>query len=177
MHRGMTIRAILAVFLFALIGAEAAAAEFFEHNGSLMIVDYDTGTISYHEVKPSIRKAVSAGAIVFSGTIVRGKFAQGTAYTFRKGCPAAAYDVSGRYDPQLPGYILSGAAPHRPKSGCAIISYETDNPNARLVFVDRSAKDGQFSTPSATVEDSTGAEDKNSSHSVAPKPLVPAATP
>lgn len=170
-------KTILACFLVALMGAEALAAEFFEHNGSLMIVDYDTGTISYHEVKSSIRKVVSPGAIVFSGTLVRGKFAQGTAYTFRKGCPSAPYEVSGRYDPQLPGYILSGAAPHRSRSGCAIISYEIDNPNARLVFVDRAAKDAQNSTPAAAADDDTGVEETTSSSSIAPKPHLPTTTP
>ncbi|WEZ81956.1 hypothetical protein P6U16_11850 [Rhizobium sp. 32-5/1] len=169
-------KAILAGFLAVFICAEASAAEFFDHNGSLMLVDYDTGTISYHEVKPSIRKIVSPGAIVFSGTVVRGKFAQGTAYTFRKGCPSAPYDVSGRYDPQLPGYILSGAAPHRPKSGCGIISYEIDNPNARLVFVDRS-KDARRSTPSAAADDDKGFDEKTSSSGIAPKPHLPTATP
>jgi hypothetical protein len=170
-------KVFLAGFLVALFGAEVSAAEFFEHNGSMMIVDYDTGTISYHEVKSSIRKVVSPGAIVFSGTIVKGKFAQGTAYTFRKGCPSAPYEVSGRYDPELPGYILAGAAPHRSKSGCAIISYETDNPNARLVFVDRSVKDTENSTPSAATDDGTGVEEKTSSSGIAPKPHLPSATP
>jgi len=177
MQWGITMKAILVGVLFALTGAAASAAEFFDHNGSLMIIDYDNGTISYHEVKASIRKAVSPGAIVFSGTVVRGKFAQGTAYTFRKGCPSAPYAVSGVYDPQLPGYVLSGAAPHRSKSGCAIISYETDNPNARLVFVDRSAKDAQLSSSSATAEDDTGSQNKTFSSGVAPKPLLPAVTP
>lgn len=180
---GMIVKAIMVIFMvaFAYLGGTAQAAELFQHNGSLMIVDYDSGTISYEDVKPAIRKTVSQGAIVFSGRIERRKFAQGTAYTFRRGCPSAPYEVSGRYDAQLPGFVLFGAAPHRPKSGCEILSYEIDNPNARLVFVDQAARDQKLTSPTGENSGVVGFEDRpdqqTSRTRTAPKPLLPTSTP
>ncbi len=160
--------------LLLLAAPPALAEDLFDHNGSIMAVDYASGTIAYKVVKASISKTIAPGAIVFSGSIEKGKFAQGTAYTFRRGCPVAPYAVSGRYDPSLPGFVLTGAAPHRGKTGCAVIRYETDNPNARLVFIDIAARDG---TASAAVENEVKATAKTGGPNTAPKPLTPTATP
>ncbi|SIQ68225.1 hypothetical protein SAMN05880582_1039 [Rhizobium sp. RU20A] len=166
---------IACLSLFLLAAPAAVANDLFDHNGSVMVVDYASGTIAYRVVKPSIAKTIAPGAIVFAGTIEKGKFAQGTAYTFRRGCPAAPYAVSGRYDASLPGFVLAGPAPHRGKTGCEVIGYEIDNPNARLVFIDMAARKGEAVT---TAEDQTAnGTTKTGGANTAPKPLVPTATP
>ncbi len=58
--------------LLLLAAPAAVADELFDHNGSVMAVDYASGTIAYQVVKPSISKTIAPGAIVFSGSIQKG---------------------------------------------------------------------------------------------------------
>lgn len=141
--------AVVATLTVALSAARADEA-LFDHNGSLMAIDYQRGAITYQTVKSSLSAFVRPGLVAFSGEIApRGK-ARGTAFTFRRGCDAAAYTVSGGYDPGLPGFVLTGAAPVREKGGCRVTGYSLDTPNARLEFVDLHPQRSDADTASAS---------------------------
>lgn len=140
---------VLAALLAGLISVPAMAGqakdspgELFDYNGSVVMAQYRYGTISYMKIKPSLAGLVDQGMAAFAGDIKRRGRAEGTAYTFRKGCPFAMYRVSGVYDPSIPGYVMTGKAPVRAKNGCDVVGYTSDSPNARLVFVDMAARDG-----------------------------------
>jgi len=111
--------------------------QLFDHNGSDVTIRPERGTIIYTEPKKSISGAVSPGTLLFKSepwdpydteiTI------RGTAYVFKKGCPPAPYQVTGRQE----GWhtlVLNGAAPVRAKSGCKVIDYRM-NGNSTLKFV------------------------------------------
>ncbi|MEI2297702.1 hypothetical protein [Ensifer sp. MJa1] len=148
-------RSPIAGFVAILVIAGAAHAEeaLFDHNGSRMAIDYDRGAIIYRTVKSSLRNFVKPGLVAFSGEIERRGAIRGTAFTFRNGCDAAGYAVSGRYDPALPGYVLTGAAPVREKGGCRVTGYSLDTPNARLEFIDLAPEDiGAAQTTDAAMD-------------------------
>ncbi len=86
-------------------------------------------------------RLVSPGDPSFAGRIERRGEAYGTAYVYKKGCGFEFYTVTGRYDPSIPGYIMTGAAPIRAKKGCAVLGYTMKSPNARLVYVDLAEKE------------------------------------
>tara|TARA_R110002020_G_scaffold5971_7_gene24601 strand:+ start:1007 stop:1987 length:981 start_codon:yes stop_codon:yes gene_type:complete len=111
--------------------------QLFDHNGSDVTIRPERGTIVYTDPKKSISGAVSPGTLLFKSdpwdpydtevTI------RGTAYVFKKGCPPAPYQVTGRQD----GWhtlVLKGAAPVRSKTGCKVIDYRM-NGNSTLKFV------------------------------------------
>lgn len=141
----MTIRTfLLATCVSPLLGSAAAAAppdlEWFDHNGSQMTVEYKYDAIRYAFPKNSLKGIIDRNQVVFTGRIeYRGK-AEGTAYVYKKGCDWAEYPISGRYEPSVPGFVLTGKAPIREKGGCKVIGYTTKSPNARLVFVDSDEK-------------------------------------
>lgn len=126
-------RILLAAMMLA---PSAASAEMFDHNGSLMIVNYDWSDIRYDTPGDRMGSLVSPGDPAFTGHIERRGKIEGTAYVYKKGCNFIFYKVSGRYDHAVPGYVLTGAAPIRAKKGCGIVGYTMKSPNARLVFVD-----------------------------------------
>lgn len=143
---------ITALCLGALFLATAPAAaqtnlgpgpdtEFFDHNGSTIIAQYKFGNLRYMKVKPSLRGLVDEGMAAFSGRIEWRGEVDGTAYVFKKGCPFAHYNVKGRYDASIPGYVMTGAYPVRAKNGCEIVGYSNKGANARLVFVDTFERD------------------------------------
>lgn len=150
------------VAILATAGSAHAEDAPFDHNGSRMAVDYERGAITYRTVKTSLRSFVRPGLVAFSGEIERRGVIKGTAFTFRNGCDAAGYPVSGRYDPSLPGYVLTGAAPVREKGGCRVTGYSLDTPNARLEFIDLTPGDGTLSHASDAAMDT------------APRPRQPA---
>lgn len=114
--------------------APALAADFYDHNGSLMelSVHADRVTIRYHDPKPSLsRLGVRPGTLLFEG-YYSGRGLEGTAYVFRAGCQPAGYSVAG--PAVADGIILSGAAPVRPKGSCRVTGYTRNSGNARLEF-------------------------------------------
>jgi hypothetical protein len=140
----------LAAIVTALVlSASAVAAEklpapdtdFFDHNGSTIIAQYKYGNLRYMKVKPSLRGLVQEGMAAFSGQLEWRGAVHGTAYVFKKGCPFVPYEVKGKYDPSIPGYVMTGAYPVRSKKGCDIVGYSTKGANARLVFVDTFERD------------------------------------
>lgn len=130
-------RILLAAMMLA---PSAASAEMFEHNGSLMIVNYNWSDIRYDTPTDRMGSLVRPSNLAFSGRIERRGKIEGNAYVYKKGCDLVSYKVYGRYDPAVPGYVLTGAAPIRAKRGCGVVGY-TMKSNARLVFVDIAEKE------------------------------------
>lgn len=132
--------AIAAILISTVVGAQAQQAdeipELFDHNGSKIIADYREGSLRYLEVRPGLHGMVDQGMAAFTGHIQRRGKVQGTAYVFKKGCDFIPYDVKGKYDPSIPGYVMTGAYPVREKNGCKVTGYSKKGANARLVFVD-----------------------------------------
>jgi hypothetical protein len=111
----------------------------FFHNGSTMSVStgpQDALAIAY--AKP--RKGLSArsGDLLFEGQLVEGTWAdgalEGQAFTFKRGCKPAPYEVTGRIADEGPQWVitLSGAAPVR--KGCKVVGYSAEGANARLTI-------------------------------------------
>ncbi len=121
--------------------ADQPDLEWFDHNGSQMTVEYKYDAIRYAFPKASLRGIIDRNQVVFTGSIQYRGSAEGTGYVYKRGCPWAEYPVSGRYDPDIPGFALTGQAPIREKRGCKVIGYTAKSPNARLVFVDINERD------------------------------------
>lgn len=151
----------LAAALAAVLASPAANAQeagdpdtdFFDHNGSIIQAHYRHGNLRYLEIKPSMRDVVGRGMAIFSGEIERRGAAHGTAYVFKKGCDFIPYEVSGRYDPSIPGYVLTGAYPVREKKGCKVVGTSTKGSNARLVFVDIFERDRREASAKQAAEE------------------------
>lgn len=109
------------------------------HNGSVMWVYPEHGLIVYE--KPRSGLSIKPGTVLFKGrpwssdnsdnTIIKGR-----AFTFRKGCEAAGYEVRGIYH-HLYGiaeFTLEGLAPVRRKAACDIVGHDMNSENAKLRF-------------------------------------------
>lgn len=108
-----------------------------DHNGSDVLFFEKAGLIFFERPKAAIAGAVKPKALLFAGTFSHGRV-EGIAYTFKKGCSPAPYEVKGSYRFQgFGGYneiTLAGAAPIADPKSCAILGYTTKSPNARLRF-------------------------------------------
>ena len=126
--------ACLAVGVGALAaaGAARAADSIWDHNGSEMLwsASGSQRVISY--LTPRSGLPVAPGTVLFDGRRV-GEMMEGTARIFREGCPPAEYYVSGPVVSETE-VVLSGAAPIRAQSGCAITGYSRTSSNATLRF-------------------------------------------
>ncbi len=132
----------LSIALVVLLAASATARSemiggmFMSHHGSTIQEFTDGDRIEYRY--SSVRSGVPAkeGDVLFRGTKrhkTSGDFElKGIAFTFRHGCPPAAYDVRGEQTNTR--VILHGAAPQRAANSCAIVGYDPDSVNAKLVF-------------------------------------------
>lgn len=119
-----------------------------EHNGSVMYTsvleisgEAAEFEINYATPSPALAKqGVTNGTVVFRGRLQggNGNKVVGRAFAFRKGCSAAAYDVSGVLSEPRRGreaFIqLLGSAPLRASSGCGINGYSDATSNAMLMF-------------------------------------------
>lgn len=107
----------------------------YDHNGSAVDIDAAAGRIIYKRPKPSIAGVVKPGQVMFVGTFHddENETAEGVAFTFKKGCEPAPYNVRGE---RIDGWVyrLVGEAPVRAPDGCAVIGYTRDSPNAQLIF-------------------------------------------
>ncbi len=136
MIRTLTALCILAL-AFSLVDAPAPATageSLWSHNGSTMQW-HSAGQyrrISYYNPRPGL--SVSPGTVLFEGYRT-GNTMSGTAYVFRRGCPPAAYEVSGRINPANQTHVvLYGAAPIRQRGSCRVVGYSSNSANARLEF-------------------------------------------
>jgi hypothetical protein len=72
------------------------------------------------------------GSTLFSGTITDRNEIMGVAYTFKRGCPPAPYEVTGVQTSNE--IVLRGHAPVRASSDCEVARYDDSAPTARLQF-------------------------------------------
>ncbi|GAB5426630.1 MAG: hypothetical protein Devi2KO_00890 [Devosia indica] len=114
---------------------QAQDVRYLYHNGSRMAVSPAEGTIRYDRVRDGLRGSIEDGTILFEGEPWEpgGPF-QGTAYTFRRGCKPAGYEVVAGYEGFQEILTLRGDAPVRVKGGCEVTGYTADNSNSVLVF-------------------------------------------
>jgi hypothetical protein len=132
----------LSIALAVLLAASATAhgemigGMFMSHHG-LTIQEFTDGNrveYRYSNVRPGV--PAGEGDVLFRGTKrleASGAFElRGTAFTFRRGCPPARYDVQGEQTNAR--VILRGAAPQRAKNSCAIVGYDPNSVNAKLIF-------------------------------------------
>jgi len=136
MRHVVCLTAIAIAIAIAISPASAAGPEsLWSHNGSTMLLSESSGRIVYDEPKAAIAGTIGRGTILFEGRIA-GKRINGTAYVFKKGCEPAPYPVSGVMEDNPRGFgsriVLSGPAPRRDKTSCAIIG--TASAHSRLVF-------------------------------------------
>ncbi len=112
------------------------------HNGSLMLVDERHGEIRYEKPKREIAGTIPPGAVLFRGNFsdiesdptkgyAKG-IVKGTAYTFKKGCPPAPYEVEGTYASNV--ITLTGKAPKRDKNSCQVLGTTDASPHSVLKF-------------------------------------------
>lgn len=105
----------------------------YDHNGSQVTIIPETGLIAYSEPKASLRDVARTGTVIFRGEpFGYGGKIVGTAYAFKRGCPPAAYAVSGGYSPDNTTIVLRGAAPIR--KGCEVTGYSVRSPHTVLTF-------------------------------------------
>ncbi|MEV4610672.1 hypothetical protein MRBLMR1_005809 [Neorhizobium sp. LMR1-1-1.1] len=127
----------LATLLVSLIPfgqAVAGELDIYEHNGSVInwFVVNGKATATYFTPKASLLGlGIQEGSVVFKG-FEEGNRISGTAYTYRKGCPPAPYEVVGYFSGN--NIALTGPSPVRAKGSCDVIRYTLDSPNAKLLF-------------------------------------------
>lgn len=113
---------------------------FWVHNGSYMAEhkDGDNLILKYDPPRKGLgRLGIRTGTTLFHGRFLSGRRLAGTAYTFKRGCQPASYNVSGRVignttTPDKYKIILKGATPVR--DGCVVVGYKNSGNSSRLVF-------------------------------------------
>lgn len=124
----------LLVSFIAIGDAAAGELDIYEHNGSVInwFVVNGEATATYATPKRSLLGlGIQEGSVIFKG-FEEGNRISGTAYTYRKGCSPAPYEVVGYFSEN--NIILSGPSPVRAKGSCDVIKYTLDSPNAKLLF-------------------------------------------
>ena len=134
--------AITAALTLPAVTARAQEAVFgrgvyWFHNDSAMTILRDSRSLQIRYADPRSglgRHGIRRGTVLFRGQIT-GRRIRGTAYTFKRGCQPASYNVSGRLVSEGYGVntiVLNGAAPVR--EGCEVVGYTRNSSNARLEF-------------------------------------------
>ena len=122
--------ALCALFVAGHCERAQAGQSIWNHNGSQMLLQsYGNQRVITYYVP---RRGISAkrGRILFRGTR-NGQTYSGTAYTFRRGCAPAPYQVSGVLSSEYE-IVLHGASPVR--RGCRVTGYTRHSGNSTLVF-------------------------------------------
>ena len=133
--------AAVIVALPSSASAEMAGGMFMGHNGSTIQefseLNSDKVEYRYSSVRAGI--PIQEGAVLFRGTKAkRGQhrgiayLLKGTAFVFKRGCPPAAYEVTGEQTNSR--VLLKGAAPVHAKDSCKVVSHDAQHKNATLVF-------------------------------------------
>src|SRR6187549_308717 len=123
-----------ALTLIGLHAATAGADSIWNHNGSVMRLraDGDRRTFVYEQPRAGIAsQGVERGTVLFEGSISgeAGNYT-GTAYVFSARCGKQAYAVTGELQDDGRRISLSGEAPRRDSSTCAVQGSRDDD----LVF-------------------------------------------
>jgi uncharacterized protein len=102
------------------------------HNGSTieMVKKGSAVEMRYAGVRPGL--SVPEGSVLFRGTVGDSGHMQGTAYTFKRGCPPADYKVTGQQTNNR--IVLRGPAPVRDSQSCDVVGYDDAAPSSTLVF-------------------------------------------
>lgn len=104
------------------------------HNGSVMAFAASTGTIRYLHASRAMDGTVRVGDVVFQGYLSPGRV-KGTAYTFKRGCPPAAYEVHGSgYAGAGSTLTVVGDPPIRAPGSCEVVGYRHGGPSSVLRF-------------------------------------------
>lgn len=110
-----------------------ATTTLLRHNGSeieMRTTRSGDVTMRYATVRAGL--AAHEGSVLFSGTVSRRGKMRGTAYVFKRGCPAAGYDVLGeREDRRI---VLRGASPVHASHSCKVVDYDDAARSATLEF-------------------------------------------
>lgn len=111
--------------------ADTPMGELARHNGSVVKLDFDLGTIHYVEPKYA---SIAANTVLFRGSISLepGVPTRGMAYVFKQGCTPQAYYVEGFHDAAQHQLVLNGRAPVW--DGCKVKSLSATSKHARLLF-------------------------------------------
>ncbi|MEO0496057.1 MAG: SH3 domain-containing protein [Pseudomonadota bacterium] len=128
-------RFLLAIALIATALRTSEAQEFFNHNGSTMLVEQNGSTVSifYAQPRSGIRNVgVQPGTLPFEGQLKAG-YLEGMSRMFSRRCGEIDYFVYGDFQAGA-RFVLSGAAPVLGKNTCQIVDNVYDGPNATLVF-------------------------------------------
>jgi hypothetical protein len=107
--------------------------EALDHNGSLMMLTRSNdGDIDIKYWTPREGLPVTSGTLLFHGRADNAGRLTGIAYTYKPGCAPAGYPVHGE---RTNGVLeLTGAAPRRDRSSCAITAITSNGTNSRLIF-------------------------------------------
>jgi hypothetical protein len=109
-----------------------AFSELLDHNGSSVeLTRSDQGLVEIRYREPRKSLQIQPNTLLFKGKDADGTLA-GVAYEFKAGCSPAGYQVTGRRQNGV--LVLEGAAPHRDRSSCRVVSTSTNSKNARLEF-------------------------------------------
>ena len=129
--------ALAALTVTARAGMVAGA--FMGHNGSTIQEFTDGSRVEYRYASVRAGLPIRQSDILFRGTKHPSHKSshvaydlQGTAYTFKRGCPPAGYQVRG--EQTSTHVVLHGAAPRHAADSCAIIGHDSNGANATLVF-------------------------------------------
>lgn len=114
--------------------AEMGGGMFMGHNGSTMQEFSELNSPKVEYRYSTVRPGMSAhdGDVLFRGTKSDRGELKGTAYVFKRGCPPAGYEVTGRQTNDR--VVLRGAAPVHAATSCDIIRHDRNVGSATLVF-------------------------------------------
>ncbi|MEM9330988.1 MAG: SH3 domain-containing protein [Pseudomonadota bacterium] len=129
-------RAFSSAIVLILGLGQAHANDFYDHNGSVMRVEYQGKNISIVYEKPRAglgANGVRSGQILFNGRLNSENYLEGMSRLFSSHCGEIDYFVYGDFYPGR-RFVLTGVSPVRDKATCAIIDNVHDGPNSRLVF-------------------------------------------
>lgn len=123
-----------AVLLSSGARAEMSGSMFMGHNGSTIQEFSEIGNDRVEYRYSSVRPGLSAheGDVLFRGTKSSRGVVKGTAYVFKRGCPPAGYEVTGRQTNDR--VVLRGAAPVHAAGSCDVVRHDPNAASATLVF-------------------------------------------
>jgi len=102
------------------------------HNGSTIQMTKTGNVVEMRYTGVRSGLAAEVGALLFRGTVTSSGHIEGTAYTFKRGCPPAPYQVSGQQTNKQ--IVLLGRAPVHDRNSCEVVAYDPAAASASLVF-------------------------------------------
>jgi hypothetical protein len=131
-----TLAALGIAFCIATPTLASDHIEYYNHNGSVMKMVWDEEIGEFFDMfyhRPRAGLNVKRGTHFMSGSYPASGQVSASVKVFKRGCPPAEYEVSGRFD-DAGNLHLSGAAPIR--KGCTVVGYGGTG-SSSLVFTKR----------------------------------------